>query len=157
MKTAMKTDHFTLVQLHAVKPMHLEMRFADDVVLTVDINPLALKHKSLSALSDWAVFNTAKLQDAGRTVQWSGNDELELASDNLRARAIEQSGQYSHEWLWNWMHKHQLTLDAASSFLGISRRMLAYYKSGAKPLPLTVVLACIGLESRNFEIEKLAA
>jgi hypothetical protein len=153
----MKTDHFTLVQLRAVKPMRLEMRFADGNHLTVDIAPLAKKHKSLSSLNDWAIFKTAKLQDAGRTVQWNASDELELASDNLRARAIEQSGQYSHEWLWSWMHKHQLTLDAAAQSLGISRRMLAYYKSGAKPLPLTVVLACIGLESRNFEIEKLAA
>lgn len=153
----MKTDHFTLVELRAAKPMHLEMRFADDATFTVDIAPLVTKFKSLSSLSDWSVFKTAKLEDAGRTVQWSGSDELELASDNLRARAVEQSGNYSHEWLWNWMHKHQLTLDAAARFLGISRRMLAYYKSGAKPLPLTVVLACIGLESRNFEIEKLAA
>lgn len=153
----MKTDHFTLVQLRAVKPMSLEMRFADDTHLTVDIAPLAKKHKSLSTLQDWAIFKTTKLQDAGRTVQWGNSDELELASDNLRARAIEQSGYYSHEWLWNWMHKHQLTLDAAASSLGISRRMLAYYKSGAKLLPLTVVLACIGLESQKFEIEKLIA
>jgi Protein of unknown function (DUF2442) len=153
----MKTDHFTITQLQIVKPMCMEMRFADDTRLTVDITPLAKKHKSLSPLSDWTIFKTAKIQDAGRTVQWSGSDELELASDNLRARAIEQTGQYSHEWLWNWMHKHQLTLDVAARSLGISRRMLAYYKSGAKPLPLTVVLACIGLESRNFEIEKLAA
>lgn len=152
----MKTDHFTITQLRTVKPMRLEMHFADGAVLTVDIAPTCAKYTNLSPLNDWAVFKTAKLQDAGRTVQWSNNDDLELASDNLRARAVEQSGQYSHEWLWNWMHKHQLTLDAASRFLGISRRMLAYYKSGAKPLPLTVVLACIGLESQNFEIEKLA-
>lgn len=153
----MRTDHFTLVKLLAVKPMHLEMHFADEATLAVDISPFVKKHKSLRTLSDWDVFKTAKLQDAGRTVQWSDNDELELASDNLRARAIEQTGQYSHEWMWNWMHKHQLTLDTAARSLGVSRRMLAYYKSGAKPLPLTVVLACIGLESRNFEIEKLVA
>jgi hypothetical protein len=95
----MKTDHFTLVQLRAVKLMSLEMRFADDTHLTVDIAPLTKKHTSLSTLQDWAIFKTAKRQDAGRTVQWSHSNELELASDNLRARAIEQFGQYSREWL----------------------------------------------------------
>ena len=145
--------HFTLVRLHAAAPGTLEMVFADGQALSVDLRSIYAKTKTLHRLKDWKVFKTAAIADQGRSVQWLGDDNLELAADNLRARAIEQSGQYSHEWLWNWMHRHGLTLDTAAQALGISRRMLAYYRSGAKPLPLTVALACYGWESRG----KLAA
>ncbi len=78
-----------------------------------------------------------------------GSDALELAADNLRAGAIEQAGGYSHELLWNWMAHHDLTLDAAADALGLSRRMLAYYRSGEKPVPRTVALACLGWETEQ--------
>jgi len=65
-----------------------------------------------------------------------------------RALAIEQSGGYSHEYLFDWMHRHGLTQQAAADALGLSRRMLGYYLSGAKPLPRTVALACMGWEAQ---------
>ena len=34
----------------------------------------------------------------------------------------------------------------AALALGVSRRTLAYYRSGAKPVPRTVALACLGWE-----------
>jgi len=71
----------------------------------------------------------------------AGDDDLELAADNLRARAIEQAGGASHEFIWNWMARPGLAwpgLDTAADALGVSRRMLAYYRSGAKPVPRTV-------------------
>ena len=44
------------------------------------------------------------------------------------------------------MARNDLTLDTAEVALGVSRRMLAYYRSGAKPVPRTVALACLGWE-----------
>jgi hypothetical protein len=44
------------------------------------------------------------------------------------------------------MARHDLKLDTAVLALGVSRRMLAYYRSGAKPVPRTVALACLGWE-----------
>jgi hypothetical protein len=79
-------------------------------------------------------------------VIWAGDDDLELAADNLRARGVEQAGGVSHEFIWNWMARHDLTLDTAAAALGVSRRMLAYYRSGAKPVPRTIALACLGWE-----------
>lgn len=55
-----------------------------------------------------------------------GTDALELSADNLRARAVEQAGGYSHEVILNWMARHGMTLDAAAQALGLPRRMLAY-------------------------------
>ena len=71
---------------------------------------------------------------------------MALAADNLRARAVEQAGGVSHEFIWNWMARNDLTLDTAAIALGVSGRMLAYYRSGSKPVPRTVALACLGWE-----------
>jgi hypothetical protein len=44
------------------------------------------------------------------------------------------------------MHRNKLTFDAAAEALGISRRMLAYYRNGEKPIPKHIWLACLGWE-----------
>jgi hypothetical protein len=66
--------------------------------------------------------------------------------DNLRAEGVEQAGGISHERIWEWMYRNSLTLDTASEALGISRRMLAYYRNGEKPIPKHIWLACLGWE-----------
>ena len=40
-----------------------------------------------------------------------------------------------------------LTLEQAAQALGISRRMLIYYRDGEKPIPRAVWLACLGWEA----------
>jgi len=75
------------------------------------------------------------------------DDDLELAADNLRNMAIEQAGGIGNERLVNWMHKHGLTQERAAEAIGVSRRMLNYYLSGAKAIPKTVWLACLGWET----------
>ena len=47
------------------------------------------------------------------------------------------------------VQKDGLTLDGAARALGLSRRMLAYYRGGAKPVPRTVALACLGWEAEQ--------
>jgi hypothetical protein len=80
---------------------------------------------------------------------FAGDDDLTLASDNLRALILEQAGEYSHQQVIAWMARHGLSLDAAAEALGISRRMLAYYRSGEKPIPKTVGLAMLGWEAQR--------
>lgn len=88
----------------------------------------------------------AKIGFAGRTVDWI-EDELDLASDNLRNLAVEQSGGIGHERIWHWLHDTGLTLAQAAEALGISRRMLIYYRDGEKPIPRAIWLACLGWEA----------
>ena len=46
-----------------------------------------------------------------------------------------------------WRERKALTLvDAAARALGVSRRMVAYYEQGAKPIPRVVALATRGVE-----------
>jgi hypothetical protein len=139
--------HFIMTSVFAELPATLRMQFADGQAFTLDMTPIIRAHKSLARLEEPAVFVSASIADGGHTVTWAGDDALELASDNLRARAITQAGGFSHEFIWNWMTAHQLTLESAARAIGVSRRMLAYYRAGQKPVPRTVGLACIGWES----------
>lgn len=142
------SKQFTLTAVKALADGVLALTYADGEQLQVDVKPIIAKHPTLRELGKPAVFKRAKLGDWGGSVTW-GTDDLELAADNLRARAIEQAGGYSHEVILNWMARHGMTLDSAAEALGLSRRMLAYYRSGEKPVPRTVALACLGWEAEQ--------
>ena len=145
----MSNKQFTITGAKALADGVLALTFADGEALRVDVKPIVRKHPTLRALSDPATFKRVKVGEWGGSVQWAGNDALELAADNLRARAIEQAGGYSHELIVEWMVRHAFTLDSAAEALGLSRRMLAYYRSGEKPVPRTVALALLGWEAEQ--------
>jgi len=46
------------------------------------------------------------------------------------------------------MSSHGLSLNAAADALGLSRRMIAHYRTGSRPIPRVVALACEGLSMR---------
>lgn len=140
----MTNRHFTLTAACPADSMKLKLTYADGRVFEVDVAQIIKEHASLERIHK--VFSRIKLGDHGLTVIWDADDELELAADNLRARAIEQAGGYSHETILNWMARHHLTLEQAANELRLSRRMLSSYRSGAKPVPKIVGLACIGWE-----------
>lgn len=134
----------------AAKPLanlQLALRFADGFEGTVSLKEWS-RRKPLRALATPAVFRRAKPDARGGYVTFVP-DELELAADNLRNLAVEQSGGIGFERLWNWMVRNQLNQEHAAASIGISRRMLNYYLSGAKPIPLTVWLACVGWEAQR--------
>jgi hypothetical protein len=103
------------------------------------------KHTALAALGDESLFAKAHIDALGGYVVWV-EDELEMAADNLRNIAIKQTGGIGPEQVLNWMARHSLTQERAAQSIGVSRRMLNYYLSGAKPIPKTIWLACLGWE-----------
>ncbi len=142
----MRPKQFTLASVKTTPTASLLLSYVDGGQFEVSLVDTILKHPTLERLKDPEVFSSAKVGDHGASVIWANDDDLELAADNLRARAIEQGGGVSHEFIWNWMARNDLTIDAAAVALGVSRRMLAYYRSGSKPVPRTVALACLGWE-----------
>ena len=138
--------HHTLSALTVRLPCALTLTFADGATMPVDLTEVSKAYPALAALGDPALFATARMDARGGYVIWI-DDDLELAADNLRNMAVEQSGGIGCERLANWLHKHGLTQERAAEAIGISRRMLNYYLSGAKPIPKTVWLACLGLET----------
>lgn len=145
----MRPKQFTLCSVEATAAGCLRLRYADGAEFEVSLVELIMRHPSLERLKAPEVFRSAEVGDHGASVVWANDDDLELAADNLRARAVEQMGGISHEFLWNWMARNKLTLDTAAIALGVSRRILAYYRSGSRPVPRTVALACLGWDEVN--------
>lgn len=142
----MSKDHFQLTAVEALPDYRLRLTYADGRTFEVDLRDWIETTEALQALKDPALFSRARIGFAGRSVDWI-EDELDLGADNLRNLAIEQTGGIGHERIWNWLHDTGLTLDQAAEALGISRRMLIYYRDGEKPIPRAIWLACLGWEA----------
>ena len=135
---------FKIESVVVSKPYRLSVTFGDDVTLDIDLSTIMGKNNFLSQLCDATLFCKARVSEYGHEIVW--NDEISIAGDNLRAEGVEQTGGISHERIWEWMYRNGLTLDTAYEALGISRRMLAYYRNGEKPIPKHIWLACLGWE-----------
>ena len=91
------------------------------------------------------LFRRVRLGEHGTDVVW--NDEIDMAAVTLWRLAQEQSGlTLSPEAFRRWRERNAYTLEAAARALGVSRRAVAYYEQGAKPVPRVVALAARALE-----------
>ena len=142
----MSKDHFVLVAVEVLPDYYLCLSYADGQTFEVDLSERIRTTHFLAPLKDTALFAQAKVGFAGRSVDWI-EDELDLGTDNLRHLAVEQAGGIGHERIWSWLHNTGLTLEQAADALGISRRMLIYYRDGEKPIPRSIWLACLGWEA----------
>ena len=138
----------TITALTVLPPFGMAVTFADGESYQVDLGPMINAYPAMQVRGDAALFKQARIDARGGYVVWV-EDDLELAADNLRNMAVEQSGGIGHERLWGWMAKHGLIQERAALAVGVSRRMLNYYLSGAKPIPKTVWLACLGWETTS--------
>lgn len=151
----MSKDHLQLTAVAPSGPFTLHLTYADGEAFEVDLQDWIASNKALRHLNDAALFATAQLGLGGRSVDWPAQisraddtaEELDLGADNLRNLAVEQAGGIGHERIWNWLHDTGLTLEQAAQALGLSRRMLIYYRDGEKPIPRSVWLACLGWEA----------
>lgn len=135
--------HPKLLKVKACQNHVLETQWSTGETLYVDVAFVLQKNASLHPLLDPKVFSRVHIADVGQTIEWF---DSELAADNVYAWAIEQKGQISHQMFDEWMHRNRLSLTTAADALGISRRMVSYYRTAQHPIPKSIWLACIGWE-----------
>ena len=98
-----------------------------------------------NALHDPAMFATAKVDDFGWTLEWACG--LSMASERLYQMGKEQAGEaYPVAEFRAWMDRNDMSLSTVSAALGLSRRAVSQYSSGARPIPRVVGLALKGLD-----------
>jgi hypothetical protein len=121
----------------------LNLTWDDGYAADVDIGSVIAAHKGLKAIRPAKAFAAAKLSRDRWSVEWP--DGIDFGAQQLRRWAAEQAGESMPPADFRaWMKSHDLTLDDAAKALGLSRRMIAYYLSGEKPIPKTVFLATRG-------------
>lgn len=140
----------TLPRIAAVsageKPLTLRIRWVDGEEAEVDVSGLVETFRLYEPLRrSHQLFRQVRLGEYGTDVVWP--DEMDIAAVTLWRLAQEQSGTtMSPEAFRHWRERNAYTLDSAARALGVSRRMVAYYEQGAKPIPRVVALATRSLE-----------
>lgn len=131
----------------ALAPHRLRIRWNTGETLDVDLAAKLFGLACLAHILEPVAFAKARAGENGLTIYW--DDQAELGADNVYAWSREQLGEASHEMFDGWMHRNGLSLTAAAEALGLSRRMVAYYRTGTKPIPRVVWLACAGWEAQH--------
>ena len=126
----------------------LEIGWDDGQVATVDISETIAARAALAPLRDREEFARLSISDDSWSLEWPCG--VEFGATQLRRWADEQAGEIMPPALFRaWIEKHQLTQEHAAQALGLSRRMIAYYLNGEKPIPKTVWLATEGYAARR--------
>jgi hypothetical protein len=140
--------HPKLQSVEALKPYRLRTAWSTGEVLEVNVEPVLRKIPALAHLLEPEVFAQAQRSEWGHGIEWS---DAELGADNVYAWAKEQAGEVSHQMFDAWMHRNGLSLSTAAEALGISRRMVSYYRTAQKFIPRAIWLACLGWEATRPE------
>jgi len=133
--------------LRPLFPAQLQIEWSTGETLQTDIGEQIERFKPRPPLRDPERFAQAAPGLWGHSVAWG--DAIDMGADQLYELGRQQAGLPTPAEFSAWMKRHGLTLTSAAAVLGLSRRMVAYYSAGAKPIPLVVGLACIGWEMRR--------
>ena len=136
--------HPKLESVEALKPYCLRTTWSTGETLDVDVGSVLRKTKALKKILDPAIFAKAHLAEWGHGIEWF---DAEMGADNVYAWGKEQAGEVSHQMFGGWMHRNSLSLNTAAEALGISRRMVSYYRTAQKSIPRAIWLACLGWEA----------
>jgi hypothetical protein len=141
----------TRPRLAAVSPAAnycLEVRFADGSGGTVSLKESVFSLPGLAPLREPAAFSSAALGAYGWEAEWPQPD-IQIGADTLFADMLDQRSETPADRFTVWRIRNGLSLAAAGRELGVTVRTVSAYGSGARPIPRTVQLACIGWEEEQ--------
>jgi hypothetical protein len=138
------------IRIASVKPAgeyKLRLRWVSGKTMVVDLNEPVHRLKGLRPLRDQAVFARAAKGEGGHSIVWP--DEIDMGADRLWEMSLGQNGHLDAVEFIRWRWRYGLSLSDAAEALGLSRRQVAYYASGERAVPRTVLLACKGWEAEK--------
>ncbi|RJF89131.1 DUF2442 domain-containing protein [Oleomonas cavernae] len=134
----------TIGDVHPVGTAMVDVSWVGGVKARLDLGAM-LHHKAFAALRDPAAFREVRVGEWGHALEWPGG--VEIGADALWLETLSATGHEDARKFLEWRLRHGLSLTKAAEALGLSRRMIAYYSNGKKPVPKHVLLACRGWEA----------
>ena len=129
----MPTDNVrTILAVKAKAPAGLTVQWSDGTRANIDIANI-LRSRRFHALRDPGEFGRVRVGECGHSIAWALGHEL--SADTLWLEALSSMGGADTREFLTWRLRHGLSLNGAASALGLSRRMVAYYSNGEKPVP----------------------
>ena len=130
-----------------IAPGVIELVWSTGETLSVNLADLSKRNAVFANLGDPNFFGKMERDEWGHGVGWPGG--LDLGADRLYELSREQAGLPTASEFEAWMERNHLSLTVAAQSLGMTRRMIAHYRTGSKPIPLVVGLACKGWEATH--------
>ena len=124
--------------------MVLAATYTGGNTIRVDLTDVTRRLEAFAPLESRREFRRATVVDFGWAVEWPCGASLD--SDRLLEMALEQQGQVANIDFRRWQDRHQRSLTDAAKAIGLTRRTVSQYRTGARPVPRTVTLACKGWE-----------
>jgi len=134
----------TIVKVEAQASAVLLLQWSDGTKASLDLSRL-LEDKAFHPLRDPEVFVQAKIGEWGHSIKWPSG--IDLGAETLWLETLSASGHQDTREFLEWRLQHGLSLSKTADALGLSRRMVAYYSNGEKPVPKSILLACRGWEA----------
>ncbi|MBF0177450.1 MAG: DUF2442 domain-containing protein [Magnetococcales bacterium] len=128
--------HLRLTRVAPFSVTAIEAEWEDGYSAVVDLSNL-MENRYFTALRDPEILAKARIEDWGGAITWPGAGEW--GADNLRMLAHTQT-------FVTWLQRHKMTNKSAAEALGVSTRSIAYYKSGERPIPKHIRLACRAID-----------
>lgn len=122
----------------------LRLRWVNGKTMSVDLQEPVNHLKGMRPLRNKAVFAQASKGEGGHSVVWPG--DIDMGADRLWEMTLGQNGRMDAVEFIRWRWRHGLSLTEAAEALDLSRRQVAYYASGERPVPRYVLLALKGWE-----------
>ena len=136
----------TIKAARVVGPLTLEIDWSTGETLTVNLSDHAAP--PFDAWLDPAVFAHVEIEAwGGHGLDWP--DGLSMDAERLYDIARQQAGLLTARAFDAWMKRNDLSLATAAECLGMTRRMIAHYRTGSRPIPKVVGLACKGWEAER--------
>jgi DNA-binding XRE family transcriptional regulator len=128
------------------EPMTLHVRWDKGEESLIDVGGMIQSFRIYAPLRQSPeLFRQVRVGEHGTDVAWT--DEIDMAADTLWRLAQEQAGDtMTPDAFRHWRERKAYTLDEAARALGLSRRMVAYYEKGDRPIPRVVALATRALD-----------
>jgi hypothetical protein len=133
----------TIVSVKANPPATIVLKWSDGTRARIDL-AATLASKEFRALRNPREFAKAAVGEWGHSIEWPSG--AELGAEQLWLETLSATGHADARAFLEWRLRHGLSLSGTADALGISRRMVAYYSNGEKPVPKPILLACKGWE-----------
>lgn len=133
----------TIASVKTKAPACLVVTWSNGIATEIDLSPI-LRDKPFRGLRDGRKFARARVGEWGHSVEWPSGQGL--SAETLWLETLSATGHQDARTFLEWRLRHGLSLSKAAEALGLSRRMVAYYSNGEKPVPRPILLACRGWE-----------
>lgn len=141
----MNRDHMrTIRAFEIIPPYTLRLDWSDGTESVVDLTA-TVRTDPFRSLCDPEFFGKATLDDWGHAIEWP--DGTDVGADSLWRDTLTLTGRDDARQVMDWRLRNGLDLNRAAEALGLTRRQMAAYSNGDKPVPKAVLLALKGWEA----------